>query len=445
MAREEFVYRGRTSEDVDTQANQSGSSFDKFINDRFPTWKVEKGDRIVRILPPTFAKTKEDLKKYGKHWGLKVFIHRNVGPKDGQYLCLEEMKGEECPICEFAKKLEADGESDDAYKLRRQFLYIAWVIDRDDEKAGPQVWTVPWTLDREIGVRCKNKKTGEPILIDDPDDGFDVEFRRDGTGLGTKYIGVNISRESGPILEGKPKTQAKWLSFITENPLTDVLNFYDAEYLEKIVNAEAGDDDGDKPAKKKKKPAADEEDEDETPTPKKKKKPAAEEDEDEDETPPPKKKKPPVEEDEDDDAPPPKKKKPPVEEDEDETPPPKKKKPAPEEDEEDEDDDVPTPKKKPAPVEEDEDDDVPTPKKKPGGQKRIPADADEDDDEPTPPKKKKPAPVEEDEDEDASASAKAALKKVGKKKPAEEDEDEDETPPPKKKKKPPVEEDEDDD
>jgi len=431
MARstEEFVYRGRSAEDVDAQANQSNSNFDKIIKDRFPTMKVEKGDHTFRALPPTFAKSKADLKKYGKHWGLKIFVHRNVGPKDQMYLCLDAMKGEECPICEFAKQLEREGESEDAYQLRQQFLYLAWAIDRDDESAGPQVWMVPMTLDRDIGLLSKDRRTKELLLVDHPEEGYDIDFRREGKGLGTKYTGVRIARDQTPILEGKPKTQAKWLAFITENSLLDVLNFYDPEYLEKQVNATAPDkDDEDKPSKKKKKAAEEDEDEeDEAPKKVKRVKATVDEDEDEEDEPKPKKKKPAAdEEDEDEEAPPPKKKKAVVEEDEDE-------------------EDEPKSKKKKAPVE-DEDDEDETPSKSAkaalrAGKKKPAADEDDDEEEDPKPKKKK-APVEEDEDEEDEPAPKKKKKPV-----VEEDEDEEDEPAPKlKKKKAPVEdEDENDD
>lgn len=248
--REGFVYRGRSADDVDQQANQSSSSYDKIIIDRFPQLKVEKGDHTFRPLPPTFAKTEKLEKKYGNHWGLKIIVHRNVGPKDQTYLCLDAMKAEECPICEFAKELEADGENEDAYQLRQQSLYLAWAIDREDESAGPQVWMVPWTLDRDIGLLCKDKKTNEVLLIDHPDEGYDVDFRREGKGLGTKYAGVRVARDESPIHENAKK-QAKWLAFIDENPLTAVLNFFEADYLEKQVKATGGHSDDERSSKKR--------------------------------------------------------------------------------------------------------------------------------------------------------------------------------------------------
>jgi hypothetical protein len=108
-----------------------------------------------------------------------------------------------------------------------------WIIDRNNEKDGPKFWDMSWTMDKDIASLSINKRTGEALLIDDPENGYDFEFVREGKGLNTRYIGKQISRQSSPISDDE-RQQEVWLEFITENPIPDVLNFYSYDYIAKI-------------------------------------------------------------------------------------------------------------------------------------------------------------------------------------------------------------------
>lgn len=231
-----FKYRGgRTSEDVERRAKMSGGSFDGYLTSEAPFYKAKEGDNTIRIMPRTW----DDEDKWGRGWEITVWLHRNVGPDNGTYLCLDKMKGEECPICQ-ARLETTDDEEKDA--LRVQARTLAWIIDRNNEKAGPQIMGFPLTLFREINSRSRDKNEGL-LLIDwneDEDDeeksglGYDVMFTREGTDLRTKYVGVEIDREATYLHDDKKK-QDRWLSFIEEHPLPDMLTYYDAEHIEKVL------------------------------------------------------------------------------------------------------------------------------------------------------------------------------------------------------------------
>lgn len=242
MARGKFVYRGggRTVEEVVRKSKQSGGAYDSYLKD-VQLIKIKEGESTIRIMPPSWSK--EDDEKWGLGWDIGIWIHYDVGQDKGAYLCLDKMNGEMCPVCE-ARREGTDEERD---ALKPQWRALAWVINRDDEKAGPQVWSMPPSVFREINLRSVDKKQNTPIPIDDPEEGYDVVFSREGTGLKTKYTGFEVGRESSPLHDNQ-KIQDKWLDYISDNPLPDILQFYDAAHIESVLygkkSASEEDEDG---------------------------------------------------------------------------------------------------------------------------------------------------------------------------------------------------------
>jgi hypothetical protein len=223
-----FKYRGedRKVEDVVRRSKQSGGSYDSFLLPDIPFFKPREGENTVRIMPPTW----EDTKKWGDNWEIQVYLHRNVGPDEGTYLCLDKCLGEKCPVCEARR----DADPDEADALKPQWRGLCWVIDRDNEKAGPQVWSMPVSLFREINARGVDKKTNAIILLDHPEDGYDLMFTRTGEKKRTKYEGVEVDRDPTPLHDDEKK-QARWIKYIEDNPLPEILNFYEPDYIEKVL------------------------------------------------------------------------------------------------------------------------------------------------------------------------------------------------------------------
>lgn len=226
-----YKFRGgsRTVEDVDRRSKQTGGNYDSFLTSDIPFFKPREGENAVRIMPPTW----DDIEKWGKGWEIQVYLHRNVGPDNATYLCLDKMLGKKCPVCEARRNARDEDEAD---ALRAQWRALCYVIDRFSEKSGPQVWGLPLTLFREINSRSISKKTKGMILIDGDKDGYghDVEFTRTGTGLKTKYEGVSIDQEATPIADDV-KVEDKWLDYIEDNSLPESLVYYDAEHIEKVL------------------------------------------------------------------------------------------------------------------------------------------------------------------------------------------------------------------
>jgi len=220
-----FKYKRRSKEQVKKRADQSGGVFDSIIKDRFSMLVLKEDDYQLRIMPPTW----DDA----DHFGLDVFVHYGVGADSQTYLCLNKMKDETCPVCEEKKRAEAEGEIEYSKELTATKRVGVWVINRKNTEDGPLIWTMPWTIDRDLAELMIDKHSGEILLIDNPEDGYDIEFTKKGSGLKTKYSGLQIARRSSP-LDNDPDQAREWLEYINDNPISDTLNYFDEEYIENV-------------------------------------------------------------------------------------------------------------------------------------------------------------------------------------------------------------------
>jgi hypothetical protein len=244
-----FVYKPRTAEQVKGRATRKSGLYDSIFKQGFDTYRPKQGDNLIRYLPPTWDDS--------DHYGYTAFVHRNIGPDNATYLCPRKMLNKPCPICEAQKEAKDAGESEEATALNTAERIISWVIDRDaDDPEKPLLYDTSWTQDRDIVSLCVNERSGEILMIDHPDKGYDVTIKRTGTGMRTKYYGYAISRDDCPIHDSE-KVQDEILEYVKDNPVPDTLNFYDYDYLSGVLSGkvsakdEALDRDEDDPAPKR--------------------------------------------------------------------------------------------------------------------------------------------------------------------------------------------------
>lgn len=276
--KKKFRYQKRSKEDIQAAANQRGGNFDSFLKEGIKQYKVRDGKNMIRILPPTW----DDA----RHYAYTLMINYGIGSDNQSYLSLHHMLRKPDPLEEARR--EANKESDEklAKALEAKKRSGMWLIDRFDEAAGPQFWAAPFTVDRDIAQMCFDEDSNEAILIDDPDEGCDVRFYREGQGRNTKYPGTKIKiMKPSPISEDEDQ-QAEWLEYITENPIPDVLVYHDYDHIEAVFGGKAGyddddEDDDDKPRKRRSK----RDDDDDDDRPKRGKGRSRDDDDDEDEKP----------------------------------------------------------------------------------------------------------------------------------------------------------------
>jgi hypothetical protein len=269
-----FKYQARSKEAVKRRAEQSGGDFDSILKDGIKGFSMKEGNYRLRFLPPTW----DDA----EHYGHDVFIHYGIGADRQSYLCLEKMRDKPCPICQERKRLEASGDSKEAEQLAPRKRVLAWIVDRDKESEGPKIWSMPWTVDKEFNKLCEDRHSGEILQIDHPQKGFDVEVSKEGAKLRTKYGGYKIARSASPLAENHKRLD-RWLQYITDHPIPDSLQYYKADYIEKMFVSASGKDEDEEEEEKPVRRRSRDEDEDDQPT---RKRPKDEDDEDaEDEQP----------------------------------------------------------------------------------------------------------------------------------------------------------------
>jgi hypothetical protein len=248
MAKPTFKYPSRTAADVQRRAKQSSGRYDSYVTEEVTWFKPKPGENCIRLIPwlsgadPDFNKLEE---RWGNHWGIDIIVHRNVGPDNGTYLCLDKMTGAPCPICDAWR-------GDDIDELKPSDRVLCWLLDRNDEKAGPQLWAMPLGVSKDISavsqVKGSGADRGEVLLIDNPDEGYDVFFDREGEKIRTQYKRVAVARDPTPLAE-KQKEQDGLLAYVLERRLPDILKYYEPDYLDKILSGQQRADGSDEPVR----------------------------------------------------------------------------------------------------------------------------------------------------------------------------------------------------
>lgn len=249
-----YRYERRDDSKTKERANRGGTDYDRFLKDGLKMFKPNDGDNRIRIMPPTWGpKTKSKVDEKPDHYGYDIYVHYGVGADRQSYLCLAKHLGKPDPIAEAREEVkrelnenEGDKELEQMVKdLEAKRRVLVFLVDRDNEKEGVQAWAMPWTLDRDIVQVMQDKSTGEVLPIDDPEEGYDVEFTKKGSKNRTEYTGVAIARRSSPL----GRKGEEWMEFCVDHPLPDQLVFFDYDHIAKAFGGKAtkrrDDDDGD--------------------------------------------------------------------------------------------------------------------------------------------------------------------------------------------------------
>lgn len=196
---------------------------------KFPRFQVKDGgtEHVIRILPASWENAED--------YGLRIFPHYNVGLHKSSFLCLDRMGRGKCPICE---EVALAGDDKEAELLKVKYSFLMWIIDRSDSNTGPKLWAAPAVVERQLAQTAYDKKTNTFIFYDDPDEGFDINFTVAGKKPFIKYEGVMPDRQPSPL--GTPEEIDKWLKFIAENPLPNLLSFKNEEYIRNVLHGLSG-------------------------------------------------------------------------------------------------------------------------------------------------------------------------------------------------------------
>lgn len=218
--RKKFEYKKRSKEQVQKRADQSSGDFKSIFKDGVKIFKPKKGDNAIRILPATWDEP--------EHYALDVHVHYQVGADEERVLALHEMLGEDDPIREMRMEYEAEGNKELAKALRPGRQCAMYIVDLDNEAEGVQLYLAAPTVDAGIAQVSIDKRSGEMYDIDDPEEGYEVYFTKQGEGMNTKYVGFQLSRNPSELDE-------EFLEHAIDNPIPDMLAYLEPEEIEKMI------------------------------------------------------------------------------------------------------------------------------------------------------------------------------------------------------------------
>ena len=223
-----FAFHKRPLEDLRKRQNQSGGNRDSWLKDSVKVWVPPVGKSRIRFLPPTW----EDA----THFGQDVYVHYGIGTDRSSYVCLDPKKNEfldsdsgPCPLCAARQKHQTKGNEELAQALAPNKRVCAWMIHRDRESDGPQLWPMPYTIDKDIASQCQDDETKEVIYVDDPDKGYDIILNREGMQQKTKYQ-ARLGKECP--LSRDDDLYDEWLEYVTDNPVPEMIVVAEPDHME---------------------------------------------------------------------------------------------------------------------------------------------------------------------------------------------------------------------
>lgn len=224
-----FRHTRLSRETINRRQDQKATLTDPWVLTGFHIFRPKDGLNTVRLLPPTWHDN-EGWPAFNAH------VHYSIGPDNGTYLCTQRMLREPCPVCEEENALKEEGDTDGAKAIYARKARIAWVVDRKDQKIeDPQAWMFGYTIDEEMAGRCLGENTGEEIDPSDPDNGYDLTFKRFKDGGFNKTGQLDFARRESP-LDRDPEWYDYFLRFITNNPIPDVLQYYSYDHIYDVLH-----------------------------------------------------------------------------------------------------------------------------------------------------------------------------------------------------------------
>lgn len=160
-------------------------------------WKPQEGKQDVRVVSITDG---DPFKGF--------YFHYNVGSHG--FLCPKKNYGDDCPVCNFAKKLYAEGDEESimmAKNLTARQRFNSPVLVRGEEAQGVKIWSYGKTVYEELLQLVLNPDYGD---ISDPEEGYDLTLDY-GKPSGARFPVTKITprRKSSRLCEGKTDDECK--------------------------------------------------------------------------------------------------------------------------------------------------------------------------------------------------------------------------------------------
>ena len=170
----------------------------------------------------------------------QVGVHFDVGPDHSSVVCPSEFR-EFCPLCERNRTLFAEGQKKKKKEFRAATYFLMWVIDRNNEDKGPQVFPATRKVLDGILKLTKSRETGEFRAIDDLEAGRDVLFEKSKNGGSDfpNFAGFELGETARPITADQEKAEV-WLDFILDNGFDKILSYKSPNDIEEMAFGDVG-------------------------------------------------------------------------------------------------------------------------------------------------------------------------------------------------------------
>jgi len=140
-----------------------------------------KGKNIIDIIPyiVTTKNHPQKIKPDYEDYILDIYVHKNVGPGDDQFICLKSTFQKACPICEQKAVLEKSGKKDEADLLKPKHRGIYNIIDLDNEDDGIQIFdSTHYFFEKEVMEELESEFEDEEVpVLADIEEGLTITFK----------------------------------------------------------------------------------------------------------------------------------------------------------------------------------------------------------------------------------------------------------------------------
>lgn len=146
-------------------------------------YRPKEGNNSIDIIP-YIVKTKnhpQKIKKGYPDYILDLWVHRGVGPSNSQFICLQRVFGQACPICEEREEIRKNPDADEneikqLYPKRRCWYNVV-DMEKSEKEQEIQIFEESHFLfEKELLEEAANGEDGfEPFF--DIEDGSTIEFR----------------------------------------------------------------------------------------------------------------------------------------------------------------------------------------------------------------------------------------------------------------------------
>lgn len=228
------TFRKKKSEELQRRASGRPASATPYLNPDVKVFKPKTGKSITRIMDATWSGA--------THYGLNIWLHYGLGPNGVTVLCLKSLN-QFCPVCEEVEKARRNQDEDFAKEYSAKPRVLLYLIDRENEDIGPQVWPMPKTADTKLALAAEDEVTNEILFIDDPENGYDVVIVKTVPGgvlLQTNYECKLVRQPSK--LSSNPERAKQWLKHVTDHPIPSLLKYESAEHIKELMSGNVSEE-----------------------------------------------------------------------------------------------------------------------------------------------------------------------------------------------------------